>query len=124
MEPRRSFPGGARRLAAALLLVGCAAAVAVAAAFAPHRARVARDAPIVLIERDGWRYEFHAITGDESLFHLTDEARTRQDLLEVEPETARKLREELLRVLGFASLDELREPYRDAIDRLRGLGYL
>ena len=75
------------------------------------------------IEQDGWRYEFHAVTGRERLVSLADGAGA-ENRAEEQPEVVRKLRVSLARDLKLRDLDELRDAHRDAIERLYALGYL
>jgi len=75
------------------------------------------------IEEDGWRYEFHAVTGRERLVSLAEGAAA-ENRAEANPEVVRKLRVSLARDLRLRDLDELRDAHRDAIERLYALGYL
>jgi len=76
-----------------------------------------------VFDADGWRYEFHAVTGRERLVRLAD-VPNGENLADAEPEVTARMRTSLAADLGLESLEELREAHRDAIDRLRALGYL
>jgi hypothetical protein len=74
------------------------------------------------IEADGYRFEYHAVTGTERLFRVRSPVR--EDLSEDEPDVAGRLREALRIRLGVEDLELLRVPHRETIESLRRLGYL
>ena len=116
-----------RLFATAALLVASAAAYA-ALAKGGHGGEFAdgdRSGPPAFgaVVADGWRYEFHAVTGRERLVRIAD-GPTAENLVAEEQEVAERMRTSLAHHMGLNSLDELREAHRDATERLRALGYL
>ena len=114
---------------AALVILAAAAGAAIAAA--THPTASARDADAVRRElgiastvRDGFRYEFHAVSGQERLFDLARDPRCVVDVASSHPDLVRACRNEILESLGASSLDELRAPYAATIRRLEAMGYL
>lgn len=116
------------RTRAALVLLAAAAGAAVALG-----AKAVRDADpdeaakrslgIVSTDRDGFHYEFHAPSGSERLFDLSNDPRCLADVSTKHPELVIECRRQLLASLGAGSLDELRAPYAETIRRLESLGY-
>ena len=118
---------GRRFLVAAAVLAATAAAYRTFGAAQEVTAQPARECgglpAFAFIEEDGWRYEFHAVTGRERLVRLEDGAGA-ENLAAERPEVVARLRTSIARNLRIGDLDELRDVHRDAIDRLRALGYL
>jgi hypothetical protein len=115
--------------ALALLAAAAGAALAVATSAIPeprdaHLESVRHDLGIVSTERDGYRYEFHAPSGQERLFDLRSDPRCLNDIASAHAELVRSLRQQLLASLGAGSLEELRAPYSESIRRLEAMGYL
>lgn len=76
----------------------------------------------VRIERNGWRYEFHAVTGAERLHPVGE--RGFDDHASDRPSMLLWMRLEAAREAGVPDLQSLRERHREAAERLRQLGYL
>lgn len=125
--PTHRRTAGRRFLVAAALLAASAAAYRAFAASQEVPTQPPRECgglpAFAFVEEDGWRYEFHAVTGRERLVSVTD-GESAENLVAERPEVAERLRISLARNLRIADLDELREVHRDAIERLRALGYL
>ena len=125
--PTTRAPTSSRRrffAAAGLLLVAAAAGIGTDEPAGAGTLRECSALPaFASIEQDGWRYEFHAVTGRERLVSLADGAGA-ENRAEEQPEVVRKLRTSLARDLRLRDLSELREAHRDAIERLNALGYL
>lgn len=84
----------------------------------------AEETPVLAIQADGLRYEFHTLTGTESLWdiHLAPDAR--RNLLRDRPADAERLRRRMLDELGVDRLETLRASQSGTVERLRALGYL
>ncbi len=79
---------------------------------------------VVFTERDGFRYEYHAPSGLESLFDLRKDPKCLRNVAMANADLVRACRGELETSLGVKSLEELRAPYAETIRRLEALGYL
>lgn len=86
--------------------------------------RDGRTPTLVSIERNGLSYEFHTVTGTESLWDTALPVVERRNLIGERPDAARQLRAQLMLELGITDLESLRSEQQTAIDRLRRLGYL
>jgi hypothetical protein len=120
---------GKTPIRAALVILAAAAGAAVAAA--THTAPAAGDVEaarralgISSTVRDGFRYEFHALSGQERLFDLGRDPGCLVDVASSHAELVRACRQEVLESLGASSLEELRAPCADTIRRLEAMGYL
>lgn len=114
-------------LALALIAAAGGAALAAARSHASHTGATDaayRSLGVVSTEHDGYRYEFHAPSGQEHLFDLRDDPRCLADVAASHPDVVATCRSELLASLGIRSLDDLRAPYADTIRRLEAMGYL
>jgi hypothetical protein len=115
------------RLVAGLALLA-ASAVAFLAAAAPTGAPetgTAADAcaqVVFAIEREGFRYEFNAVTGVTTLRALGGDLHP--NVIAERPQEAARLEKALLEDVGAESLEALREPHRETIESLESLGYL
>jgi hypothetical protein len=110
------------RTALALLLL-CAAAVGLAATrTGATRDTAKRGANVVAAERDGFRYEYHVLTGHEALYATRGDLMT--NVIEGHRGTAASIRAALEAELGGVGLETLRANHADSIRRLRALGYL
>lgn len=105
--------------ASALVVAGAALVGAAVLVRTPREVRA-----VYTIERDGLRYEFHAVTGAESLWRTDARPGQQFNLIRDRAGDGRRLRRELEKELGVESLDELREEHRDVIEHLRELGYI
>jgi hypothetical protein len=116
-------------------LRGHATALAAAAAFAVGglAASVSAEsrgdpaptaAPVVTYDAAGYRYSYHVVTGDESLFDLHADPHELHDLSRSRPAFTRELRRALEAKLHVDALDALRGAESDRIRTLRSLGYL
>lgn len=113
------------RLAAAGAIVAGAAALLVAFCSDGAGATAPRSRGAVYgIERDGLRYEFHAIMGTETLWRAADAPDGRRNLARARPDDVARMRCALLAEWGAASLESLRARHREAIEDMRRLGYL
>lgn len=88
----------------------------------PSAEIVTTDA-VVRIDQGGLRLTFQPVTGDLALFDLTTDPDCLDNLAEERPEEVERLTLRLLADLGMSSLDELRAPHAETIERLRSLGY-
>ena len=111
-----------------------AAAFAAAVAFAvgglaavvsaqPHDPAVPADG-VLTYDAGGYRYTYHVVTGDESLFDLRADPRELHDLSRMQPSLARELRRALESKLDVDALGSLRGRAADKIRTLQSLGYL
>ena len=116
------------RTGAALVLLAVAAGAGVAlGANATRRqdtAAAERALGVVSTERDGFRYEYHAPSGRESLFDLRRDPQCLVNVASAYAGVVRACRGELEQSLGVKSLEELRAPYAETIRRLEAMGYL
>ncbi len=78
----------------------------------------------MVIESDGFRYEYHVPTGAEALYEVAGDPRCLKDVLAANRERGTSLRRELERRVGVGDLGDLRCRYEDTIRRLHALGYL
>ena len=110
------------------VLLGICAAIAVAVFAAVPRAEPAEGDPceqaVVALEKDGVRYEFHVLTGTESLLDVRDDPDSLVNVLRGRESEAASLRRELEGKLGVSTLESLRARHAEAIRRLQALGYL
>jgi hypothetical protein len=90
---------------------------------APADPVVATDGVRYSIEDEGFRYEFQAVLGAESLFLLADEP-PRPNRIDSRADVAQRLRAALARSQGVSSVEALREKHAEVIEGLRRLGYL
>lgn len=113
---------------AAMALLATAAGATIAAA--RHCAPAPREddeylrTGIASTERGGYRYEFHAPSGEELLFDLRRDPRCAVDVARAHSDILLACREEVLAMRGVRSLEELRAPYAETIRRLEAMGYL
>lgn len=120
----------ARTFGAVLLVVACAAAAAVALATpvtAPAGGVAAADAlppTSHTIERNGLRYEFSALSGNEYLWEVAADPDFRRNLAHSRPADVRRLRELLETELHVTDIRQLHARHRATAESLRGLGYL
>ena len=115
------------RIALALLVIaGGFGGLAYAVARSPSEPAAAGTelSNVVSIEMRGFRFEYHTVTGSESLFNDGADPRHLRNVLAANPEVGRACREALARKLGVVDLPSLRDPRDDTIKRLRELGYL
>lgn len=112
-------------LALLVIALGIGALIACAARGTPP-VRVAGESriPVVTLESEGFRYEFHVPTGTECLFDVNVDPRHRVNVISSNKDRARVQRVALEAKLGVQSLEDLRAPYADEIRRLEALGYL
>lgn len=115
------------RIAAAFLLLAAAGGVAYALSAKANRGQSAaaeRSLGVVSIERDGFRYEFHAPSGRESLFDVRRDPKCLVNLASSKTDVLAACRADLEKQMGLRSIEELRAPYAETIRRLEALGYL
>lgn len=114
------------RIAAALVVIGVATLVAFA--YAPgHMGRsvtVTASAERAAIEQGGLVYEFHALTGTESLWDTSLPATERRNLIRERADDAHRLRRLLEAELSDPGFALLRGSRAASIERLKKLGYL
>jgi hypothetical protein len=79
---------------------------------------------VVVREMDGFRYEYHIVTGSECLIDLGDRSRIVHNVLQEHPAIAAACRKALEAELGVDDLQELRTSHAETIRRLQSLGYL
>lgn len=89
-----------------------------------HAAAAEKALGVVSTERDGFRYEFHAPSGRESLFDLNRDPRCLVNVAASHAAVVSACRVELETSLGVKSLEDLRAPYAESIRRLEAMGYL
>lgn len=111
-------------LAAAALAVavssGRASTTPAAETSAAHRG----DSALYTVERDGLRYEFHAVMGTEILTRVGAKLSDGHNLIHEMPEIAAALRAAVAEREGVPSVEALRERHGETIESLRRLGYL
>lgn len=115
------------RIGAAFVLLAAAGGAAYALNSKATRARetaAAKALGVVFVVRDGFRYEFHAPSGRESLFNLRRDPKCLVNVASSNNELLLSCRDEIVTSAGVKSLDELRAPYAETIRRLEALGYL
>jgi hypothetical protein len=115
------------RIGAAFVLLAAAGGAAYALNSKAVRARetaAAKALGVVFTVRDGFRYEFHAPSGRESLFDLRRDPKCLVNVASSNTELLLACRDEIVTSAGVKSLDELRAPYAETIRRLEALGYL
>jgi hypothetical protein len=118
-EPKR------RSMAAAILVLVAVAGGAAWLALGGGAKHVDDPAPppsFVTMDRDGFRYEYHLVTGRETLFELHDGKPKFVNVIDEHKDVAASCRAELEKKLG-QSLDSARGRYDETIRRLRALGY-
>ena len=116
------------RIAAAvvvLLAAGAAAWFAVARDRATHdpRLMVDPDSHLFSWKSDGLRYDYHPVSGVESLWDLSIPVTERRNLIRERRPQADGMRDAMLRELRKPDLDSLRATHQQTIDDLRRLGY-
>ena len=79
---------------------------------------------VLVLEHDGFRYTYHAVTGAEALFDLTRDPGRLVNLRRDRPNMCRRFRGMLMAREKVRDLRELRGRHRDEIEGLRSLGYL
>jgi hypothetical protein len=120
-DPSPPAAGGGRvRLWAALALV----VVAAGAAFVVMRRDREPPPALYVVEKDGWRYEYHAVAGTEALFDLSKAGGEQRNVAREHADRIGTFRAELLRKTGAKDLEELREPHRALYEHLKQLGYM
>ena len=116
------------RTGTALVLIALAGGAALALGAKAVRVQGATEAEkalgVVSTVRDGFRYEYHAPSGRESLFDLNSDPQCLVNVASSHAELVSACRSELETSLDVASLDELRAPYAETIRRLEAMGYL
>jgi hypothetical protein len=116
------------RIGAAFVLLAAAGGAVLALgtnAGREHDAAAAEKAlGVVSTERDGFRYEYHAPSGRESLFDLRRDPQCLVNVASSHADLVGACRDELESSLGVKSLEELRAPYAETIRRLEAMGYL
>ena len=120
IETRRHW--GIRTVAGVALL--CAAVLGAVAVGAADAATVTATPELVSIRDGGLVYEFHALTGTESLWDASQPATARRNLIRERAGDAGRLRARLEAELSDPGFATLRAGRADAIERLRKLGYL
>jgi len=107
------------------LLIVVAAGAAAAGGFTASRGDVARR-EVLTYETAGFRYEYQLVTGRESLFETCNGTRRFIDVAGGHATTVAACRRALAAELGVSELSALRRPDvdRDAVARLRAIGYL
>ncbi|MCE9635352.1 MAG: hypothetical protein K8T90_06550 [Planctomycetes bacterium] len=125
LRAQRPTPLGLSRPGArtAVALV-CVAAIATGLALAAHFRRGDRFDGAVHIDRGGYRYAYHPVTGDEALFDIRNDPRLLRNLIRSESARAAELRRALERACGVESLEQLRAAHRAQVEALEALGYL
>lgn len=118
-----------RKFAAVALLVSAGAALASLAGAGPKPADLPTESPsgdsgVHEIDDGGYRYVYEAVFDVESLFELESDPSCTRNLASARKDELRRLRAILLRTTNSATLEDLRRPHLDTIERLRGLGYL
>jgi hypothetical protein len=111
------------RLALLVLVLGAAG---LCGCLAEQPSRAAAPPDVLSCARDGWRYEFQTLTGRESLFEDCEGTRRFVDVAKSHPGRVAALRRALAAELGVDDLSAFRRenPDRDAVARLRAIGYL
>jgi hypothetical protein len=115
-----------RRAVAALFAAGMllvAAGWAATALWGTWRAD-GSERGVISLDRDGFRYVFHPVTGDEALFDLRADPRQLRNLIRERWDQAHRMRRLLEQERGVESLDALRADEEETIRSLRALGYL
>jgi hypothetical protein len=115
------------KIGAAFVLVAAASGAAYALTAKASRGQDAaaqRALGVVSTERDGFRYEFHAPSGRESLFDIRRDPKCLVNLASSRTDVVAACRSEIEKSMGLRSIEELRAPYADTIHRLEALGYL
>lgn len=107
-----------------LVLAAFVAGGLAAVATATPRDDAAPVTAVLTYDDDGFRYTYHVLTGDESLFDFRADPRELHDLSKNRPELTLKLRHALESKLHVDRLDALQRDKGDAIRTLRSLGYL
>jgi hypothetical protein len=105
--------------AAAFAVGGLVAAVTTGARGSPTAA-----AAVLTYDAGDYRYTYHVITGDESVFDLRADPRELHDLSKSRPALARELRRALEAKMHVDDLETLRDGHADRIRTLKSLGYL
>lgn len=115
-----------RTLLASCVLAACAVAAgttlrAASASAEPH---CTSDGVLFSIEKDGYRFDFQAVTGSESLWRTDIPDSERVNVAADEPARAAEMRRLLLSNFGASDPEDLRARHAGSIERLRRLGYL
>lgn len=82
------------------------------------------DSALYTAERDGLRYEFHAVMGTEILTRVGAKLGDARNLIHEMPEIAASLRAAVAKREGVPSVESLRARHGETIESLRRLGYL
>jgi hypothetical protein len=115
------------KIGAAFVLLAVAGGAAYALSAKANRGQVAaaqRALGVVSTERDGFRYEFHAPSGRESLFDIRRDPNCLVNLASTRTDVVAACRSDIEKSMGLRSIEELRAPYAESIRRLEALGYL
>lgn len=117
-------PAAPQRFARTAVALVCLAAAAAGFGWASRSRTGDRTDGSVHLDRDGFRYTFHTVTGDEALFDVRNDPRLLRNVIRQEPARAAELRRALERAHGVESLEELRAAHRAEIEALEAFGYL
>jgi hypothetical protein len=115
-----------RRICAYLLVAAALGASATALVHPGRQASAAttdQASPVLVIERDGLRYEYHVPTGGEFLFDPVADPRGLTNLARDHETTLALCRTDLAKLQGVSDLSELGAEYAEMNRRLRSLGY-
>jgi len=110
--------------AAVAFVVGASIGALHRAATDTDAAAAAAAASVVTIDGDGFRYAYHATTGTEALFDVTNDPRLIRNVIANNRTLALSMRRRLEARLGVDDLESLRRLHSEAIARLQSLGYL
>jgi hypothetical protein len=110
------------------LLIVVAAGIAAGGCFATSRPDATAGAPrnVLSHETAEFRYEYHLVTGRESLYEKCEGTRRFVDVASANAAAVAACRRALRAELGVGDLSDLRraDEDRDSIARLRAIGYL
>lgn len=124
MDVSRATRTSRRRLSAAALLLVVAGAVLAGWVLTDGPSAHARPTPAhVSIERDGFRYEYDAVAGTESLTDMSVPAAARVNLAGSRQDETKRLRGLLETQLDVDSLDRLHAEHLRDLEDVRRLGY-
>ncbi len=119
------------RIAASLVVLAAAAFVVAAAADADRSTNPTAtasapgsDGALYSVERNGLRYEFHAVMGTEMLTRIGERPGDAKNLARSMPEVAESMRAAVVEREGVKTVECLRERHGETIASLRRLGYL
>ncbi|MCE9637364.1 MAG: hypothetical protein K8T90_16795 [Planctomycetes bacterium] len=125
---RTALPTHTRLRVVGAVALLCAATLVALAAVAPaylgSSVTIAATPERVSIVQDGLLYEFHALTGTESLWDTSIAPTERRNLLRDRNDDARRLRLRLESELSDPGFKLLRGTRAASIERLKKLGYL